>query len=301
MEPQNVEEYKGLRNEIKELKSCITTYIGFVLIGVAPAFWELTKAVPSRPNFPMAFLGPMVALGLKLVLLLLLYKCHSHNRYCGYCKLLEQEVFDHKGNQSIPVFLWEVCLDRLRWSDDAENGLAKYLTHYRGKRPTEEQVKDRVKRYSGLTPEADKDRFKDGWKLLLPSQRILHTEVETRGTWHYPLYIAKLFAFIDVGFLILGFILLIPQDLHAGYILHDYSYISVVVLWILCVGLLFRVWSRLLGRLYRQMLGSHTVDAFCWKFVPIRDRLLRNLKIINEYELSCLDLGEDIHIRKDAA
>ncbi|MFI5096063.1 MAG: hypothetical protein ACHQIK_21795 [Candidatus Acidiferrales bacterium] len=282
MELQNIEEYKELRHEIATLKGCITTYVGFVFLVVSPAYWELAKAIPSRPNPTMALVALLVGLGLKLVLILLLYKFNSHNRYCGYCKLLEHEIFGGKDKYPKAVFIWEICLDRLRSSDFRPDGLANEIRHYRGSQPQEDTLLKMAKQYSGVAPEADEPRFRMGWKLLLTSGP------EPRGTWQFPLYVARIFAAIDLGLLGLGLALLLPHDAASTMqIFHKHAVLLSLpfLLWLLFFLLLLLSWRKFMADLYRQMNGSQTVDAFCWRFVPIRYRILDDLDLATGYKL----------------
>jgi hypothetical protein len=283
MESQNIEEYKELRHEIMELKGCITTYVGFVLLVVSPAFWELAKSITSQANPIMSFVALIVGIGLKVVLFLLLYKFNSHNRYCGYCKLLEQEVFCGKDkspkdrNPGI-VFLWEICLDRLRSSSSRKDGLDIEIERYRGSQPSKDTLLKMSRKYSGPAPTADEHRLRKGWKLLFKS------ESEGRGTWQFPLHVAKVFAALDFGLFLLGLVLFRPS---ASQILQGRSLQAplLFLLWLSFLGLLVFLWLQFMAGLYRQMRGSETVDAFCWKFVPIRYRILENLGLTDGYKL----------------
>ncbi len=285
MEPQNVDEYKGLRHEITTLKSCITTYIGFVFLVVSTAFWQLAKEIPFRPKPTMAVVALVLGLGLKLVLFLLLYKFNSHNRYCGYCKLLEQEIFDGKSNSKCPeaVFIWEVCLDRLRFSDFNPLGLLPEISHYKkGFQPQEDTLKKMAKLYSGPAPEVDRLRSRKWWRLLVRSG------TEQRGTWQFPLYVAEIFAAIDIGLCGLAAALLLPRP--AASVVQVFRehpvHISLPILFcLLLLWLLLFSWHKLMSDLYRQMSGSQTVDAFCWKFVPIRYRILDDLGLAAGYRV----------------
>jgi len=327
MESQNVEEYKGLRQEILTLKACITTYVGFVLLVVGPAFWELTKGMSGRPNGAMALFALMACFALKVVFLLLSYKFVSHNRYCGYCKLLEQEIFRSKDrdtsldrgtpvdpstssdkstpsyngvssdksaswdrgtppekgkpsvtNTSAPkdIFIWEICLDRLRGSGYHTEGLEPEIQYYKGVLPLKETVLAECKRLSGRESSADSGRFYRGWSLLFSSKP------EPRGTWQFPLHVARVFAAIDLGFVGLGSLLLLPSDLALWRQALHQSYFHY---WFFGCSLLLLLWYGFMVALYKQMNGSETVDAFCWKFVPIRFRILEDMKVVNGYKL----------------
>ncbi len=280
MQKANIDEYKELRREISMLKNCITTYVGFVFLVVSTAVWQLARAVPTRPDHTMSLVALVTCVGLNIVLFLLLYKFNSHNRYCGYCKLLEQEVFAGGGvEDDDTVFLWETCLDKLRQSDFWKRGLVSEIQSYKGEYPSKDTLLEMAPRYSGVAPSDDEPRYRDGWRLLLGSEH------EERGTWQFPLHVVRIFAAIDLGLIALSIVLFVPKDNARSVQHYIASHLHSSLLWLAFFVLLLLLWRSLLAKLYRQMQGSQTVDAFCWKFVAIRNRVLRDLGLASHYKL----------------
>lgn len=73
---------------------------------------------------------------MSFVLLILFYKFYSHNRLAGYCKLLNHERHSmdetkdetkSKDGESISLFAWEICIERLRASDISPKALLDLL------------------------------------------------------------------------------------------------------------------------------------------------------------------------------
>lgn len=94
MRPDSSKEYEFMRYEMESLKSCITTYVGFVIGGVGAAIFGFAKDTPVPNNFgAIVYSALALALIIDLVLSVLMYKFHSHNRYTGYCAALNHERF----------------------------------------------------------------------------------------------------------------------------------------------------------------------------------------------------------------
>ena len=123
-EISNEKEYKIIRDEIQNLKNCITNYMGFVLGGSGISYAGLISIgnnINKEEAVSIAFLSIILAFVVSLVFLILIYKFNSHNRYAGYCKLLNQEQLLLKNNENInpgdiDIMSWEICVDRLRSS-----------------------------------------------------------------------------------------------------------------------------------------------------------------------------------------
>ena len=73
---------------------------------------------------PYASFTPIaIALVITLVLLIVYYKFNSHNRYAGYCKLLNEESWNIPSELNEDVYTWEICIDRLRHFDTHKHEL----------------------------------------------------------------------------------------------------------------------------------------------------------------------------------
>ena len=93
IEVSNGAEYEMIRNEMQQLKDSITNYFGFVLGGFGASIIGVSllggEKLPSHAS-GLALTGLILAATVSLILRVLFYKFYSHNRYAGYCKLLNQ-------------------------------------------------------------------------------------------------------------------------------------------------------------------------------------------------------------------
>lgn len=267
MQKQNVSEYKAVREELERVRNCITSYVSFVVLGSGPAFAFLAgKAADKQPNLPMGFASILLGIVATLVLFLLSYKFTSHNRFAGYTKLLTHERFDPAAKIDEEVFCWEICLDKLRASDSDKkryNELIQYCQENKTSIPTIPDLEAMVEPYSGPSPKKNRWAFLKGWPLMF-------FMLEKSGSWKLPLYIARIFATIVLAFGAFA-ITFARRSFHFRDLRAEHYTFLVLA------GILIIMWIEFVSKLYRQMLGSETVEAFCCKFVPIRLRLLREL------------------------
>ena len=100
MEKQNIEEYTLIRTEMQNLKDCMITFIGYVLGGSGIISLGIIALPKSKASYDAyAVLCIIISLLISLVFLILLYKFNSHNRFVGYCKLLNQEILKTNKNK----------------------------------------------------------------------------------------------------------------------------------------------------------------------------------------------------------
>jgi hypothetical protein len=199
MQEESLKEYEQIRSEMLVLKDCVTKYMGYVLGGTGVAVFGFTAI--EATGFSLAWSAMLLSLAISLVLVILFYKFTSHNRYAGYSKVLDAEVFvDAMENpkrllhQSPKLIVaWEMCIERLRVSDmkDSEylaNMLDQVNIHFE-----HEHDKDRLKfllrAYSGRHPPIDKLSHLWGIGRLLAA---LFGHVRT-NSWAFPPYVASVF------------------------------------------------------------------------------------------------------------
>lgn len=298
MQAENVKEYLEIRKEVAELKSCITTYVGFAVGGSATAVWALAGRTSHGPieDTAAALAAILLALVSVFVLFLLSYKFFSHNRYVGYSKLLTHEEFREKCANPSDVFLWEISLDRLRGfslphpSNDADK------TEKRDADKSKKGKKRRNDKLESLHNYCDEvqpwtfgvDNLKDRVdehvqskpvrsKLFYALALLLLGRGEKPGSWKFPVYVARIFAAIDVIFVVF-----------AVYFLHAFSLGTTQVALAVLTLILALSWLRFLVRLHDLMSGNETVESFCWQFVPIRAKLLRDFDPQLEYRLKAV-------------
>jgi hypothetical protein len=271
MELSTLKEYIYIRDEMQNLKNCITNYVGFVLGGSGIAFigFQFTKA-DDRLTEISAFVSIVLAIILSLVLSIILYKFNSHNRYAGYCKLLNQERIILEDTDATVdaqteynIFSWEICINRLRNSDFEQNPFHNLYAHFNIDDIITDNEKATITNFSGKTKSVDKWKFFKGIKLLF---QTLLGKVNTRS-WQFPLFVVSVFFALAIIYL--------------GVSLFLYSQVSVYefnfsnICYTILLLLLLRMWFSYIGKLYTLMEGSSTVDAFCWKFYPIRYAFLK--------------------------
>ena len=278
----NVTEHGLVRTEMLDLKSCITTYVGFVLGGAAAGVFALASAVSSK-NPP----GSQLALGIAsevgaliatLVLLLLSYKFVSHNRYAGYCKLLAHERVEAIEGTRFPADLicWELCMDRLRDADGDNSTLlasAEELT-ITGVRTN--VLTENLKAFTGPFPQADRGRFFRGIGAYLSAP----WRSSSAGAWRFPLYVCTIFVMLTSILTVIAAHFLQQGGLSGG-IPNDVESASISLLFFAIAGF----WLRVISSFWVVMRGSGTVDAYCWKFLPIRAKLLSEMYPGSSYEL----------------
>lgn len=269
MQKQNLGEYEFIRKELTELKNCITTYTGFVIGGSGIAFFgssALTESEKLNENIVFAFLISSIIVS--LVLMILFYKFNSHNRFAGYCKLLNQEKYDPM--TPITQFIsWEVCMDILREADFD----LKLLLNKAASIPEIVGIKENVlNKINAIYKQKNSlYRFIIGLWLLV---KTLSGFGKTKS-WNFPLFIVCVFFVITI--------------LHIAFGLHFYYNLPSKNISVLLTNSIFSiiiiqafVWWQCLIKLHDLMEGKSTVEAYCWRFLPIRYEYIkkqyRNIK-----------------------
>lgn len=297
MQAENVKEYLEIRKEVAELKSCITTYVGFAIGGSATAVWALAGRTSHGPleDMAAALAAILLALVSVFVLFLLSYKFFSHNRYVGYSKLLTHEDYREKCQNPSDIFLWEISLDRLRGfslpsGDDDKNKkgkkrkkdkrelLHRYCDEVQGWTFGVDNLKERVDEHVQSKPAL--------LKALYGIVLLLFGIGEKPGSWKFPVYVARIFAAINVIFVVF-----------AAYFLRGFSPGRPHVAFAVLTLILVLSWLRFLVRLHDLMSGIETVESFCWQFVPIRAKLLRDFDPQLEYRLKAVTPPAKAHAK----
>jgi uncharacterized membrane protein len=274
MQPQNVAEYRICRQELTKVRACITRYVQLVVLASNAAFWVLAgKASEPEPGLAMSIAAILFAIMSTLFLFLLSYKFTSHNRYAGYCKLLAHERF--RKSAKGPIIVWEIALDMLRAFDCDKAQIEEHLAACELTRNSISPIPDLrklIEPFSGPAPQKDRLNWLKGWQLIFSCSR------EKSGSWKLPVYLARIFGIINIVFVLFAAHFLFPASGNWRFQPEHYAifamFLALVVLWIVFIA-----------KLYNQMLGSETVEAFCSKFLPIRAQLLRDLYKGIRYEL----------------
>ena len=296
MQSENVKEYQIIRKEMNNLKDCITTYMGFTLGGSGLVFIGL--ATTTIEGYPPIFASLLLSLIVSLVLLILYYKFNSHNRYAGYCKILNQERFEIKTSvknaQSSQIYIsdlntkrdfmaWEICMDQLRFSDIEDDHLINMSKDVEIKNIEICHLREMIKDYSGRSPRIDNCKFLKGVKLILSS--MIGRNISR--SWQFPLYITLIFGTIVTTCVILAIYFYFLLEGNAENKLLRNSYVLIPAL---SAPIIFQfiLWVEFIQKLYRLMLGSATVDAYCWKFLPIRYKFIQETDDKIDYNITSM-------------
>ncbi len=274
MDARNLEEYKLVRAELEKLKECITTYMGFVIGGSGAAFFGLAAVKSGNGvNYLLVYIPLALSIIVSLVLLVLFYKFNSHNRGAAYCKILGQEFVaraDREGVGVINIILWESCMEILRASDADPSYLSRTLSkaEIEGLEPEAERILERI---SGKAPSIDRWKFPSGMKIIIAT--LLGRTVGS--SWAFPAYIVGVFLFLIVVFLAVGVISATVAIEDSQISAFDRRLVTLSAGATVTVQLY--LWLTFAGKLHTLMVGSSTISAFCWKFLPLRAHLLNRL------------------------
>ena len=302
MEKQNIEEYKLIRKEMIKLKDCMTHYIGYVLGGISIIYIgvaALTKLASSYNNYALTF--SILSIIISMVLLILFYKFNSYNRYAGYCKLLNQERFDIKDekHKDAQFMSWEVCVDKLREFDFDFDQHLKYCDEIDDENDLRDKVKKKLIEYDSLRgkrttvgskQDTDKSerikKFNYGLKLLIKG---LPDKAKTTS-WQFPLFVVAVFLILVTIFLVTSSYFAILYFINHGFSLAKSAFLFSTLLIIVYVQLV--TWVFYLRKLFDLMNGYLTVEAYSWRFLPIRNKFLKEKDNKISYKLTSLVLDE---------
>jgi hypothetical protein len=295
MQPEYISEYELIRHEMITVKECITRYIGYVLGGSGLAIYGIVAFGQSKLTLvSIAIICLALSVIMSFVLLILFYKFFSHNRFAGYCKLLNHEFYGPicvDNSQCLsPMFSWETAIERLRASDSDPRDLLNTIEHMEiqsaygtdvAKKTIKEDLKYILPYYTGKKPVKDNSKFKRGLLILLHG---LIGKIETRS-WAFPPIVVSMFFIIIFAFLGGGLFSLyewhITNHMNIG-VIHIHLYVIYIFAALVTLSQIV-LWYRLCGKLYTLMKGSSTIDGFFWRFIPVRASFLNELKITPQY------------------
>lgn len=278
MEAQCLKEYELVREEMLSLKECMTSYVGYVLGGSGIALFGLASFGTSQAGLAsIAITSLILSLLVSLILLILFYKFNSHNRFAGYCKLLSHETFQLPPLKSdTQLFSWEICVERLRHAEVEPEVLQKLAGLRTYDEPSEEGLKLMLERYAGRSakvsmdyePPVDTDSFWHGLRRLF----LAVIGDSKTDSWGFPPYIVAVFFVLCAGFLGLGLYCSVRILILSTTASYERFVPLIVAIMIVVTEVL--LWILFCRRLHSLMIGSTTVDAFFWRFLPIRAHFL---------------------------
>jgi hypothetical protein len=247
MQPENIDEYKVVREEMLRLKDCMTNYVGMALAGAGAAIAAFA-VLPNRNPPTLALSALALALIITLILNVLIYKFHSHNRYAAYCKLLAQEHWI-RAQRTGPFYLWELLLSELRL----------FSIEQKKSRRQSERRRHPFKGVSLL------------WNALFHGAR-------NWSTWEFPFYVVAIFFALVLLFFSASvyFAMLIGISWETG----AFWVTSVI----LGLGIIIS-WAHYFGALHRLLEGEYSIEGFAAIFFSIRESLLRKYYGVTGYSL----------------
>jgi hypothetical protein len=305
----NVKEYEIIRNEMQNIKSCITSYLSLIIgtsgISIfAVSYIEIRK----EPIEIITIIYFFVAILLTAIYYVLIYKFISHNRYAGYLRLISQEVkfgLLHPENETNnanskqnfidkDILVWELCMCKLNnakpiddfpielWQDKLFfnfNSHGKPIPFQN--EPNIWSAKNiLIKVWNKLKisgPEIDHLSIWEGIFLLI--RGIFNKEISR--SWKYPLYVTYMVLVFNLMFLSL-FIYYNTDE--KGFLTTVGLTSKVVIVSLIAIYIL--LWYGCIKELHKIMLGSKTINSFCWKFLQFRIEALNQFGYIPYYEIS---------------
>jgi hypothetical protein len=298
MQNSNVREYESIRSEMNNLKDCITKYIGYAFAGSGAMIYGLARIKRSSTGSiapEIAFIAAAFSMLLSLILLVIFYKFNSHNRFAGYCKMLNHEHHEPLSEESkktiaetsqkdkpqtiagepdkIPdVFSWEVSVGDLRWLESTPENLGHVLKNIEISEPTKTELRPEVEKCLGKQPSIDDDKYLRGLGILI---KTLFLKNIRTYSWGFPPLVVIIFLFLTSGFLLSSWFVTYKIGLITN--------ISLLVFEAAVTVFQLLLWIHLFGRLFLLMNGSATVYSFFWKFIPIRALFLNKFGIKPSY------------------
>jgi DNA polymerase elongation subunit (family B) len=287
MRSESLQEYRLIRDEMKAVKDCMNSYIGYVLGGSGAAVFGLTALASVRVNYAaMAYTALMMSLLVSMVLLVIIYKFYSHNRYAGYCKLLSQELFlSQEDGQGADLFTWEICVQRLRAAETSPKLLLDWASEGKTAEPEESGLQWIIMQYVGDPTGAPRHRAApvDKWRFWRGLRRLVLALCGRSRTnsWGFPPFVVAVFFVVCTGFWAFGGysgVMALQDFMDSPANNGALAFVVATVCVAQCL-----LWFRFCGRLEALMEGSATVEAFFWKFLPIRMDCLMAEKITATY------------------
>lgn len=286
MPVSNKDEYHIIRQEMDRIKNCSTTYLGWILGGFGAsvsvyaglsglllryASSEDTGARTHSNNLLIGIAFLLLAVTVSLVLYVLLYKFNSHNRYAGYCKLLNQEDlsginFPAADTSTFEVMSWESCVDKLRESGFDQKAITDAIGNLKSEHViSDADIESHLGRVGLDEIALDRNKLRGGLGLLFQRK----SNPNAAQSWQFPLHVVRLFLVICLIYFCLAVYEIYEAYEHApsSPALGKWT---VIVPCVVIIVPLVSLWIAFLGQLHCLMQGSSTVGAYCWRFLPFR-------------------------------
>ena len=97
-------------------------------------------------------------------------------------------------------------------------------------------------------------------------------------SWQFPIWVVVVFSMLNVTFLSIGTVFAVPKIIDSIRLALSGTFSSEsILLWfvvLIVAALQLLIWGYIAGKMFRLMNGDSTVDAFYWRFMPIRAYIL---------------------------
>ena len=277
MHLKNRHEHALILDEMSKIRECITNFTGYVLGGSGILTAILVAGASTKIEATqIGYTSLLSSVIISLVLLIILYKFNSHNRMAGYCKVLSHENYHIADGDNNNIFVtWEICIGRLmHYSLPSNSPKEVYrsiekLCQLINSEDINKRQLIKLVYYITVTPSPiDNAKFLKGFKVIY---EVLTNRLNTES-WAYPAYITSIFLSITLTMITFGVTATMINFLGV-----DKTIISNWTLPIFCCFIMllqFYLWRGFIGKLFCLMSGTATVDAFFWRFLAIRGRVI---------------------------
>ncbi|MEQ6123125.1 hypothetical protein AAON49_02855 [Pseudotenacibaculum sp. MALMAid0570] len=284
----NTKEYEIITASMEAIRHRLTTHLSFTIGGSGIFYFAMN--ILGKPNsnelaFPLICI--FAATLISSFFYLALYKFNSMNRYAGYCKLINIEIGSNKIKKADTdkkikqIITWEICMGKLAntkieiefpigfWKKAKYNGIEMAI------------LKNNFEKYKIHNPKIDYGARKKGLLMLL---RGINKKDNSK-TWKYPLYSSYVYYFLIFIFVSLSISGVISFFIQLSAPMTYMQYSELTLISVLLLTILF-VLQKSLSEMYKLMIGSKTVSAYCWKFLPYRIQILNNFGIRPTYYIT---------------
>ena len=300
---ENVKEYELISAELHSIRNCITSYISYLIgsSGIGVCIISYFKTLQISHSLSL-FITVSTTLVISAMHYILIYKYNSHNRYAGYLRLISQEISlasikKKNGREQKKIehlICWELCVSMLNnaskrkgfpekyWRDILKFRMAQNGMVLSFKNDPEKIKKVLVSKWNDLNfacPRIDKHAFWRGISLLISG--IIKRD--NSKSWKYPLYTSYVVIIFNLYYLALSGYCFWAYTTSTT--LAELSYVIVTGYFVI-LAVILTIWQRNVVEMYRLMLGSKTVDAFCWKFLQYRIEAVNQYGLVPTYHLT---------------
>lgn len=295
MNRRNLKEYQIIKQELNEIKNCITKYVA-ILFGESGISFFLTIYIKEKEfsdnSFPLIlFLLFSIALTLS-IFYVLIYKFKSHNRYAGYLKLINQEsdlIAIEGKTESFSIITWELVMSKLINSPDSKNYPKERFSKLKFRGIKESELIEMWTLLHSPKKKIDKYAFFKGLIIILDQLTLLGTfkkvffkkMFERPKAWGYPVSIANVVYVFTLFFLGLGVYIWAGSSE-----IYNLSQLLIIILFSFPILLMI---YRSFRDIHKLVYGSKTIESYCWQLLFPRVEILNQFNCIPTYIPTFID------------